>query len=255
MSLSIGAIRKAVLEVVGKYASSSNLQPTVVVRESAEGLGIRGNDSAEEALLTVFYDLFRQGHLAWGFNVSNPGPPFIHVTEQGRKTLQDLDRDPANPDGYIQNLAQTSLDSVAQSYVAEALKAYNSDCSKAAAVMIGAAAERIVIELRDTLVLRIRALGQTPHQNLLDWRIKTIFDQLTNDLDSHKQQMQKALKESYESFWQALFSQIRITRNEAGHPASIDPVTWDSTHSALLIFPQFAKLANDLKSWVAIAYR
>jgi hypothetical protein len=255
MSLTIGAIRKAVLEVVGKYASSSNLQPTVVVRESAEGLGIRGNDSAEEALLTVFYDLFRQGHLAWGFNVSNPEPPFIHVTEQGRKTLQNLDRDPANPDGYTQSLAQTSLDSVAQSYVGEALKAYNSDCFKGAAVMIGAAAERVVIELRDTVVQRMQALGQTPHQNLLDWRIKTIFDGLTNNLDNHIGQMQKALRESYESFWQALFGQIRITRNEAGHPTSIDPVTWDSAHSALLIFPQFAKLANDLESWVATAYR
>jgi hypothetical protein len=254
MSVNINTMRKVVLEGVSKYAGNSNLQPGVIVREAARSLGIQGNPAMEEALLTVFYDLFREGHLAWGFNASNAEPPFCHVTEQGRDSLKNLDRDPANPDGYMQNIAQASLNSIARSYLEEALKAYNSGCFKSAAVMVGAAAERMIIELRDCLVARIQAQGRAPSPNLADWKVKTIFDAMTSDLDRHKQQMPKPLRESYESFWQALFGQLRMTRNDAGHPTSIDPVTWDSVHSSLLIFLQFAKLAFDLRSWVPTGY-
>ncbi len=40
-------------------------------------------------------------------------------------------------------------------------------------------------------------------------------------------------------------------RNEAGHPSSIDPVTPDTVHASLLVFPELARLAKGLTDWVS----
>ncbi len=36
-----------------------------------------------------------------------------------------------------------------------------------------------------------------------------------------------------------------------GHPTSVEPVTPDTVHASLLIFPELARLANSLAHWVA----
>jgi len=255
MQVDYESMQKVLLQIVSKHAGGSNLQPRVVLREASETLEIHGDVGKEQALLTLWYDLFRTGQIAWGYNISNPEPPFCHVTAQGRKTLENMSRDPANPDGYTQYLSQAcTLNLVAQSYVSEALKAYNSDCPKSAAVMIGAAAESITLELRDELVARMRTLDQTPPSDLSDWRIKRVFDTLTGLIDKQKSSMPTSLKESYESFWQGFAGQLRMTRNDAGHPSSVDPVTSETAHSSLLIFPEHAKLAHELKLWISTNY-
>jgi hypothetical protein len=47
-----------------------------------------------------------------------------------------------------------------------------------------------------------------------------------------------------------LTHEIRTTRNEAGHPTSIDPVTPESVHASLLLFPVLASLAGEFLKWV-----
>ena len=103
----------------------------------------------EQALLTQFQEFFRTGYLAWGYNISNPEPPFFHLTEQGRKTLAQLSRDPGNPAGYLRRIdAIDSINPISRSYLEEALRCYVADLYKAGAVMIGGAAESLIIELR-----------------------------------------------------------------------------------------------------------
>jgi hypothetical protein len=34
-------------------------------------------------------------------NLSNPNPPFFHITDRGCRTLESLSRDPGNPSGYL----------------------------------------------------------------------------------------------------------------------------------------------------------
>ncbi|CAH2717109.1 hypothetical protein BACCIP111895_04298 [Neobacillus rhizosphaerae] len=96
-------IKSVVLEVINltKDKGAGYFQQDVLLREISEELKIRGNEELERALLTVWYDLFRAGHLSWGHNLSNPNPPFIHITETGRAILQNLSRDPSNEEGYI----------------------------------------------------------------------------------------------------------------------------------------------------------
>jgi hypothetical protein len=149
-------IKSMLLTVVQENTNEPNrLQENFVLPEAARRLGIRRNQELEQALLTVWHDLFRTGHLAWGRNLDNIHP-FFHVTSQGRRTLEHLSRDPANPDGYLAHLRDIGMMSpVTDSYLQEALRTYNTDCFKAAAVMIGVAVESIILELRDALVQRM----------------------------------------------------------------------------------------------------
>jgi hypothetical protein len=73
-------------------------------RRSPSRLGDCLSLHEEQALLTAWYDLFGSGHLSWGYNLNNPDPPFCHTTEQGRRTLAQISRDPSNPDGYMAHL-------------------------------------------------------------------------------------------------------------------------------------------------------
>ena len=231
------------------------MQSGAVLRHASTTLGSHGNLELEQALLTMWHDLLRTGYLAWGYNIANPNPPFCHLTEQGRRTLEHLSRDPANPDGYLAHLSELGvLNPVAASYVEEAIRAYNADCYKAVAVMTGCASESLIIELRDTLTERMEELGKTVPNRIQDWRIKTVLDALNKELEGQKASMPRSLTEAFDSYWLAFIQQIRAARNDAGHPTSIEPVTPDTVHASLLIFPELAKLAGDLRKWIHESY-
>lgn len=249
-------IRKVLLEVIDEKAKSGqgHFQSNSVLSEASRLLNLSGI-KLEQALLTLWYDLFRMGHLSWGYNLSNPDAPFCHLTDQGRKTLENLSRDPANPDGYLAHLTKIGpLNAIAKSYLKEALKTFNSDCFKASAVMIGAAAETVILELRDAIIKKLDNIGKTPSKDLQDWRIKRVLDAIKKELKNHKKDMSIKLDEAVESYWPAFTQQIRTTRNEAGHPKSIEPVTPDTVHASLLIFPELVRLALNIKSWILTDY-
>jgi hypothetical protein len=63
--------------------------------------------------------------------------------------------------------------------------------------------------------------------------------------------MKRELRESFEAYWSAFAQEIRAVRNDAGHPTSVDPVTSDTVHASLLVFPELARLASGLSRWVA----
>jgi len=247
-------IRRTVLEVVSGHPVTSPLQAATVLSESVRRLRADGGFAGlqqEQALLTFFGDLFRIGYLAWGYNVSNPGPPFCHITERGRGALAKLSRDPSNPDGYLAHLRSVApMPAVTESYVREALSTYSAGCFKAAAVMIGVAAESVVLELRDAVGARLDALGRPRPKALDDWRVKTVLDALEGLLSGQKTNMPKSLFEEFEAYWSAFTQQIRVSRNSAGHPASLDPLQEQTAHASLLIFPELFKLAHGLVTWV-----
>jgi hypothetical protein len=242
-------LRGSLLQVIAEVTEGPSLQSRSVLQTTANKLGLRG-DSIEQALLTQFHELFRTGYLAWGFNLSNPDPPFFHLTEQGRKTLAQLSSDPGNPDGYLRRVdAITSINPIARSYLDEALRCYVADLNKAAAVMVGGSAESLILELREDISNKLKAGGKSPSKDLIDWRVSRVLNGLKLILDAQK--LPADLKARYESFWPAFTQQIRAARNDAGHPSVVDPVTSETVHASLLIFPELLKLATDLRSWVA----
>src|SRR5689334_3724502 len=117
MPITNADIRATLLQVVAEQhqmrASSplmGGMQQVSVLPEAVRRIGDRFTADEEQAILTAWYDLFRTGLLSWGYNLNNQEPPFFHVTEQDRRALAQISRDPSNPDGYIANLrARTKL--------------------------------------------------------------------------------------------------------------------------------------------------
>jgi hypothetical protein len=57
-------------------------QDGVVLRAAAEQLKLGTNLSEQQALLTAWHDLFREGVLAWGYDIDNPSAPFFHFAQR-----------------------------------------------------------------------------------------------------------------------------------------------------------------------------
>lgn len=246
-------IRHTLLKVVNEHRNDWGFQQRTVLIEAANRMNLDRTDESEQALLTIWYDLFRNGDLSWGYNLSNPDPPFCHLTEKGRTFLKTFSRDPGNPDGYIENLTKNfKINDIALSYIKEAITTYNNSCYKATAVMIGCASENIILELRDILVAKMIASGENISPKLESEKIKTVIDGITAVIDSkyNSKKIPYPLYEKFNSYWSALSGQIRISRNEAGHPKSVEPASEDSVLASLLIFPEILKLVEELSNWI-----
>ena len=79
----IGKIREVILEVARRCADQGPgfAQEAVVLRQAADRLGISRDLRAQQRLLNVWSDLFKEGILYWGYDINNPGQPFYHFPE------------------------------------------------------------------------------------------------------------------------------------------------------------------------------
>jgi len=249
-------LRQTVLQVVDEYSKQGPgfFQTRAVLQEAKQRLRI-GTTEGEQALLTFWHDLFRAGVLAWGYNIDNAEPPFLHLTEQGRRALEHVSGDPLNKDGYLARIRSLQTrNPIAWSYIAEAVETYAAGCFKATAVMLGAAAEAQVLELRDEMVARLSTKGTAIPGGLQDWRVKTVRDSVTKELEARKGALPQRTREVFQGFWIPVTDTLRIARNDAGHPSSIEPVEQADVHAGLLLFPRLVELVSDLKTWVGTNY-
>ena len=245
-------IRTVLLEIVSELTSEYGLVQQVHVFDRAKQ---RIDDSrdirVQEAILNVWNDLFRTGILAWGSDLTNCDPPFFHPTERGQDYLKRISRNPHNPLGYLQYINdEIPLNPISYSYLEEAIYVYNASHIKSAAVMVGAASESILLDTRDKLIEKMESLGLEIPRALSDWRLLTFFNAMKEELDKRVNDMPRELRESYRAFFSGFLEQVMRVRNEAGHPTSIEPVQDEAVYASLLIFPEQAKLANDLQVWI-----
>ncbi len=248
-------IRQAMLEVISQLeprsATDSSLQQGTVFVQLKDRFGRHNGSEFERLVLEEWYRLFNTGYLSWGHDFSNPSPPFCHVTRQGKVALESLSRDPANPAGYRAYLqSKAKLNDVAASYLEEGLNCYVGGHFKASAVMLGAAAESIVLGVRDRLVQRLTDIGQPIPNKLTDWRIKTVLDEFQCFVETKRAMLPRSLKDEFFSFWPAFTQHIRAARNEAGHPANVDPVSPETAHASFLMFPLLACLSEQMERWI-----
>ena len=89
MAISDELIRRELLQIVVEAAGvgAGRMQSPGLLQEAVDRLGIRRDSEDELALLDVWQELFTEGILAWGHDVHNANPPFMHVTRKGRVQL------------------------------------------------------------------------------------------------------------------------------------------------------------------------
>ena len=219
----------------------------------------------KRVVLGYWNEMMRVGYLNLG-NIEahqswDAGPCF--VTELGQVAQAQADRDPMNPAGYLAYLDKEAvIDSVARSYVEEALNTYRACCYKATAVLIGAAVELLVLNLRDALRDGLNKQGVSLPQGLDAWQVKTaleasakqILPDLKGDAKRKGDESLRKLGEDADSRLYPMAAEFRRLRNSAGHPAALEPVLSADAHANLLLFPVAAKLLRRLTDWTAAYY-
>lgn len=249
--------RRAVLAVLDerKKDPERSFGRSYVLEQASRALGQWGDRAGGRLVMAAYDDLFRSGVINFGRALNQPGPEWGHLTAHGVETLREIERDPANAAGYLNAISPHLKEQpIAISYLVEALDTYNKGSVKASAVMLGCAAEALSLAMRDRLVAKIQGNGGTPPTNLHDWRIATVIRAMEQQLDGRGATMPRDLRERYESYWPAWSGLFRMTRNEVGHPKSVDPVTREAVHGALLLFHEHARLMFDLVSWVDASF-
>jgi hypothetical protein len=249
-------IRRVTLEQIKNYAGSSNAQVEVILRAVAQEVGGIGHTPTEQVMMDVLNELFLNGTLAPGYNLSNSRLPFFHLTERGQKLFSHLSRDPGDQNGYLGYLHSVGLsDPIALSYIEEAANAYHHSCYKSAAVMTGCSAERLVGMIRDEICDGLERQKQPVPSKLSDWRFKTMRDAITAELEKNKKSMTPAKLQEQFQLWEPYTEQLRLYRNDAGHPVSIAPITPETAHANLLIFTELAILVDALLAWIKAFYK
>jgi hypothetical protein len=257
MTMTPDEARSALLATIAQAASrdGDGFGREYVIKQTAEKLGRQHDNVTARLLMEAWDDLYRAGIVSHGMDLANLGLNWAHLTSFGATAAKDLSRDPSNPAGYRAVVSpHLSGEPIAESYLGEALDTYNKCSFKASAVMLGCAAEALHLSLRDKLVAKITTAGKAPPADLNTWVISRVLRSMETHLEARAKDMDRSLSERFEAYWPAWTGVFRMTRNDAGHPKSIDPVTRDAMHAALLLFPEQARLSFDLSAWVSATY-
>lgn len=207
-------------------------------------------------LYEIFWELLIQGVLAPGYNSSNLNLPFIHVTEYGKRCLEANTILPQDPDGYLerlQRLVGQPLDPIVLTYVRESLLTFLGGHYLSSTVMLGVASEQctdLLIEAysnsisdtskKSTFVKKVDQAGRS---------VKGRFDTLRNDLLALS--LPTELKDALDIQLSGIFTLIRYSRNDAGHPTG-RIVDRDMAHGNLLLFSQYCKRVYELTGYFKV---
>ena len=249
--------RTIILQVIDEMKPGPGFDPgrlhvETVLREVKARAGIKDNLSIEKQVLAEFYGLFSSGLMVWGKDLGDPTAPYFHISDRGVHCLGSGSRDPGNASKYKAYVSNSvKLSPIAMSYLEEGVDCYNGGHFKAAAVLVGGAAEAMVVELRDFILGTLKSLGQAPPKGIGDWQVKRVLDALQSFILARKSTLSREIGERFEAYWPAFTQQIRSVRNDVGHPSSVAPVTQETVHASLLIFPELAKLQNSLCEWAS----
>lgn len=84
--------------------------------------------------------------------------------------------------------------------------------------------------------------------------VKRVLDELAKQFEARKASMGKDLFSDYKTHWSPFTEQLRTTRNEAGHPVSVAPVSPDRAHAGFLVFPEMVRMATRLLDWIPTGF-
>lgn len=205
---------------------------------------------------TGFTMLIPEGNHAGFYTV--PGSYAIegfYITERGAKWAASAEPVPEDSEVYMEHLHKRvpKLDVVIKEYVSEGLSAFVRGNDFSAAVMIGAAAEKSIYLLADSLKPALsNATKQTRLQDLIDVErsLKKLFDFVINEIKSGIQRkiIPYAVHEGAEAHIGSLIDAIRVQRNDAVHPQNAK-VTPDSVRLSYQAFPAAVEKIEKLRDW------
>jgi hypothetical protein len=205
----------------------------------------------KDTVKTILWQLIVQGVLVPGQAGDEQGNwPLFTITEYGKTFLKAEGSAPYDPDGYLRCIKNDSpdIDKTVLVSLTEGLQCFLKGHYLACAVMVGVAAEKVILDLIDAFAGAI----SSDHGKASEFKnrtqnkmISTQFKELTKRLYPLENQLPAELGKDLETYLDGIFNLIRNYRNEAGHPTGRE-IPRELAYSNLQLFRYFSKNAHDL---------
>lgn len=206
----------------------------------------------EDAIIvkSILWQLIVQGVLIPGvYGDPQTNWPFFFVTEYGKTYLEAETGAPYDPDGYLACIKEESpnVDEVVLIYLTEGLQCFLRSNYIASVVMVGVAAEKVILNLIDAFASAMTddSSASAFRRKTKNVMIKTQFDELTKQLYPLKRQLPNEWSKDLETYLGSIFNLIRNYRNEAGHPSG-NEIPREIAYANLQLFRHFSKNVHGL---------
>lgn len=204
----------------------------------------------------IIWDLVLERVVTPGADWENQGfPPHFRLTEFGKDYISQSAPHYYDPQGYMEflkNIAQ-NLDPVIEQYIFESLNCYRQQLLFASAVMIGAAAEKAILLLLQTITdsmsdpnKKRKTAQLLEERRSLPDMFKTIRETL-NPLIKAKT-IPYSVHQGCTEHLMSLFEMIRVQRNDAIHPIT-GQVDRTKVFLSLQTLPTALESINKLSEW------
>ena len=162
---------------------------------------------------------------------------------------------PEDAIGFLSALKHSiqALDPVVEQYIQEALVTYDRKAFFAAAVMLGAASEKVVYQLMEALQGSVKNKQRKSElANAMERRgLPKMFQLIEDTLESaiEKKKIPYDVHEGCHHHLMSIIEAIRVQRNDAVHPA-IAEVDQQRVWMSLIAFPAACRKVHDLIEWL-----
>ncbi len=211
------------------------------------GLGRQPTEllSAEdkEQLREVFWALFIEGVVILGMDRNNNAWPFFCVTEYGTRVIAAGEVLPHDPDGYLNRLEADcpGFDPISRIYVSESLQCFLRGNYLGAAVMLGVASEKLFLDLLDAFKQSLPPDVQKKLEDATNNRsVARQWAEFRKRFSSALGQLPNDLQDEIDTLLDGVFTLIRATRNQSGHPTG-RLVDRDTMFAHLQLFRTYAR--------------
>jgi hypothetical protein len=229
--IDVEVMRSCILEGLRREPRT---QYRMLERKTAEvarerGLAVRANHETHldpqdlRRFREMVWTLVIEGVIAIGMNDANDEWPWLSLSEYGEAVVVGEPVSPYDQNEYLNALtAEAPLDDIERSYITQALGAFRHNLPDAAAVMLGAASEHLMIYLGERVAQTDQGEA-APAQRALDGSALQLLRWLHEYFDARKARLERRLREDLNTTFSGIAATIRNSRNDAGHPA-LEPV-------------------------------
>ncbi len=202
------------------------------------------------------WSLIQQGLAYMDFSGDRSNDWFLRLTEAGEAAADEETAGPDNPDLFFERLKRKVPDAsdIVMQYAHEAIIAYRNLCDLASTVMIGVASEAAFLETARAFDKWLGgspdAAGQKLRKVLNDPRtqIKSIFDAFRAAFESNNATIPHRLRDGIETDFLAVFTLLRIYRNDAGHPTKT-VIEREDVSNHLRMLPRYLRRLYDHRNF------
>ncbi len=247
-------IRRLVLESLthGHVSQFNNVCNAVEKKVVEENLSPGNLKEFRKMVDEVLWDLIIERFVTFGSEDGNAEAkhPFIRMTDIGKQALEDSGYHLYDPERYVTFVQQnvSEIDDITKQYALEAVRCFRHGLLFAAAVMIGAAAEKELLGLLNTIVILETdpKRKQKGLQILERGRLPALFNYIEESLKRAK--IPYSIQEGSITHLMSFQEMIRVQRNESVHPSS-GSVSRSSVYLSLQTFPYALAVLERIQRW------